>query len=425
MKLKLLTIGFLLSTIICCKQSDKNTSHQIVEKHTNEIFDSLVKIRRDLHIHPEMAGQEKRTSKIIQEYLTGLGLEVRTGIAGNAVVGILNGDKKGRKIAWRADMDAIKNDDTDKVNFKSQNVGIGHMCGHDVHTTIGLGIANVLSNQKENLEGTIYFIFQPSEETFTGAMDMVENGLFDIIKPDEIYGLHIFPSESGIISTKPNELFAYEKTVQIKFEPETNEEELKSFLKNTLEDFVRNTPNSSPWSLDYITDPKLGLESRETIYNDYFFLQPNIRLTKNQNSTSFEATFFETSKEKIDSIPIQIKKQILNSKYKDSFISIEYSRGNPTVLNHPELTKTALQTIGSLYNNELIKPIYGQVPYFNEDFIYFQQKVPGVLFFLGGSNIKKGLISMPHSPDFAVDEETIKYGVKCFSSLLVERVNNR
>jgi metal-dependent amidase/aminoacylase/carboxypeptidase family protein len=424
MKLEFVIVGILLFTIFSCKQIEDTTKYQIAAIQTDKIFDSLVEIRRDLHKHPELSGEEKRTSKIIEEYLLALGLEVKTGISDNAVIGILNGHKKGKKIAWRADMDAIEINSADNTSFKSQNEGIGHMCGHDVHTTIGLGIANVLANQKENIEGTVYFIFQPSEETFTGAKDLIKNGLFDIIKPDEIYGLHIGPAEKGTISTKAGELFAYQKTIQITLKPETDKEQIKNFLTNTLEEFVRNNPNSSPWSLDYLTDPIMGLENRQTIYKDYFILQ-NVAVKKKTDVVLFSANILETDKEKIDSIPLKIKNRILSSKFKNSFISIEFSAGNPTVYNNPELTKTAIQTINSLYNKEFIKPIYGQIPYFNEDFIYYQQKVPGVMFLLGGSNIEKDLVSMPHSPDFAVDEETIKFGVNCFSSLILERVNRK
>ena len=142
-----------------CKSSDEKTAHQKIEKQTNEIFTNLVEIRRDFHEHPELAGNEKRTSKIIAEYLSNLGLEVKKGVAGYGVVGILKGGKEGKNIAWRADMDAIPNDFPDEVSYKSKNNGIQHGCGHDVHIAIGLGIAEVLSKNKESIKGTIYFIF--------------------------------------------------------------------------------------------------------------------------------------------------------------------------------------------------------------------------------------------------------------------------
>lgn len=177
-------------------------SHVFIQQKTDEIFDSLVSIRRDFHVYPELSGQEERTSKKIEQYLVSLGLEVKTNIGGFGVVGILHGAKKGKKIAWRADIDAMPSNIPDVVNFKSKNEGIRHICGHDVHTTVALGIANVLASQTENLEGTIYFVFQPSEENLKGAQAMIDDGLFDIINPDEMYALHMSPFPAGTIATK-------------------------------------------------------------------------------------------------------------------------------------------------------------------------------------------------------------------------------
>lgn len=427
MKLKLLTIVFFIVTRILYAQSNENTNtYQKIVKQTDEIYDNLVKIRRDLHMNPEISKQEKRTSKIIAEYLRNLGLEVKTNVGGYGVVGILKGGKKGQKIAWRADMDAIKTDEPDPVTFiKSKNEGIRHICGHDVHTTIGLGIATILSQQKKDLGGTVYFIFQPAEETFTGAKDMIKDGLFNIIKPDEIYGLHIVPEASGMINFKANELFAYQRTLEVKFMPSANENELENFMNSVLKGYVRNPLKGSPWDIiNNISDPKIGITSKETVYKDYFFLD-GTKLYKDQDTIFFNASFFETNIKNTHSIPLDIKKQILNSRFKDSFISIGYSRAYEAPINDPELTKIAAQTIYSFYNEKMFKPLYGQVPYFGEDFIFYQQKVPGVFFFLGGSNTEKGVNSMPHSPNFAVDEKTIKYGVQCFASLIFERTNNQ
>ena len=400
------------------------TKHELVKKLSNEIFDSLVKIRRDLHMHPEVSGNEQRTSKFIEQYLLGLGLEVKTNIGGYGVVGILKGNKKGRKIAWRADMDAIKTDFPDKVDFKSENEGVRHICGHDIHTTIGLGIANILANQKEDVEGTVYFIFQPSEENFQGAKAMIDDGLFDMIKPDEIYGIHSVPLPSGVIMTRPNEVYSYSRRISVKFKNEAKSDDLKQLMSTIARGLFRAAPNSKPWEVQNVVDPKIGLGSPETIYRDYLIINEDFHIHEDSDHILFDNNLFETNRTNLDSIPIKIKQQILLSKYKNQLVSVKYIEENPTVLNDSELTAAAIETITAIYGDKSVAPDYGQIPFFNDDFAYFQQQIPGVYFFLGASDFTKGLISMPHSPDFAADEESIKYGVQYFSSLILERVAN-
>ena len=426
MKQRILLIILFIVTVTLSAQSNKNTNlHQKIINQTDEIYNDLVNIRRDLHMHPEVSKQEKRTSKVVADYLKELGLEVKTNIGGKGVVGILKGGKKGKKIAWRADMDAIKTNAPDLVDFKSKNEGVRHICGHDVHTTIGLGIANILSRQKENIEGTVYFIFQPAEETFTGAKDMINDGLFDIIKPDEIYGLHIGPEKVGTINFKANELFAYQRSLEVKFKPSANENELENFMNTILKGYERNPLKGSPIDIiNSISDTKKGVASKETIFKDYFFVE-GTKLSKAQDTLFFNATFFETNAQHTRELPAKIKEQIFNSKFKDSFISIDYTRAFATPINDPELTRIAKQTADNFYEKDMFNPLYGQIPYFGEDFIFYQQKVPGVFFFLGASNIEKGINAMPHSPNFVVDEKVIKYGVQCFASLIFERANSK
>ncbi|MBC9798063.1 M20 metallopeptidase family protein [Sinomicrobium weinanense] len=425
MSIRFFLAVLIMGTTVCCKQAEPGDSHKLIEKHTDRIFDSLVEIRRDLHRHPEVSEQEQRTSKIIAEYLSGLGLEVKTGVGGYGVIGILNGDKKGRKIAWRADIDALKSDAPDKVTFRSENEGVRHICGHDIHTAIGLGIANVLVNQKPNIEGTVYFIFQPAEENFKGAKRMIDDGLLEFARPDEIYGAHIVPMPSGYISAKPNEMYSYTRRIKVRFKKGQGLEKLKPITDSIYKDLFRVIADSQPWALEHVFAPETGLENPQTIYRDYLIFQGEFAGTENDNDIAFEVTFNETNRARLEQIPLSIEQRIRKSNYKDEFLSVEYVSEVPTVINDPLLTEEALNTIRKIYGNEFVRPIYGQVPFFNDDFAYFQQQTPGVYFFLGGSNPEKNFIAMPHSPGFAVDEESIRFGVHYFSSLLLERANSK
>jgi metal-dependent amidase/aminoacylase/carboxypeptidase family protein len=426
MKLKkyLILLVLLFSILISCKSSDKKTVHQNIEKQTNEIFDSLVEIRRNFHEHPELAGNEKRTSKIIAEYLSNLGLEVKTGVAGYGVVGILKGGKEGKNIAWRADMDALPNDFPDEVSYKSKNKGIQHGCGHDVHMAIGLGIAKVLSKNKESIKGTIYFIFQPEEETFVGAKNMVNSSLFSEMNIDEIYALHVTALPVGQIMVKPNELYAYQKRIQIKFNDKFSKEDAGILYNQIRSEILRKKDGANPWEIPKAFDSIIGLSNPNTIFKDYLFMEENFVIEEDNNQLDIKAYLYETNKSNLPNILPKIEEIISKSEYKDKFISTSFIQENPTVLNDKLLTENAINTLTDIYGSKSVVMNYGQIPYFNDDFFYFQQKTSGVYFLLGGSNLEKGINAMNHAPNFGVDEECIRVGVKSFSSLILERTNS-
>ena len=154
-------------------------------------LDSMVALRRDFHRHPELSFQERRTAEIIAERLQKAGLEVRAGIAGTGVVGILRGDKPGKTIAWRADIDALPLTEILDAPFASGAPGVMHACGHDGHTAIAITLAELMSARRAEVPGTAVFIFQPAEELLGGAKPMIEAGVLDNPRVDEIYGLHL------------------------------------------------------------------------------------------------------------------------------------------------------------------------------------------------------------------------------------------
>ncbi len=153
--------------------------------------ESLVALRRDFHRHPELSLQEHRTAEIIAERLHAANLEVRTGIGGTGVMGILHGDKPGRTIAWRADIDALPLTELLEAPFASSTSGVMHACGHDGHTAIALTLAEILAARRAEVPGTAVFIFQPAEEIFGGAKPMLDAGVLDQPRVEEVYGLHL------------------------------------------------------------------------------------------------------------------------------------------------------------------------------------------------------------------------------------------
>lgn len=170
---------------------------------------SMIALRRDFHRHPELSFQEKRTSEIIAERLTKAGLEVRTGIAKTGVVGVLRGDKPGKTIAWRADIDALPLTELLQAPFTSGTPGVMHACGHDGHTAIAITAAEILAARRAELPGTVVFIFQPAEELLSGAKPMIEAGVLDSPRVDEIYGLHLTTQDpAGKVNVRPGPTMA-------------------------------------------------------------------------------------------------------------------------------------------------------------------------------------------------------------------------
>ena len=182
-----------------------------VDRGAAEVLPQVVAWRRDFHQHPELGLQEVRTAKVIADHLKSLGLEVQTGVAGTGVVGLLKGGKPGKVVALRADMDGLPVTEQVDLPFKSvqkamwngQEVGVMHACGHDNHMAILLGVATVLSRMKDDLPGSVKFIFQPAEEGRGGAEPMIKAGVLDTPKVDAVFGLHVFPTPPARSSIDP------------------------------------------------------------------------------------------------------------------------------------------------------------------------------------------------------------------------------
>ena len=184
-------------------------------------------------------------------------------------------------------------------------------------------------------------------------------------------------------------------------------------------------PDSRFWNYQNFGDPEIGLASQNGIYQNYLLVDQDFKVTENDSYISIETVLTGSNKNELDLIPEQIKERILKSDFRDNLISTEYTIEYPTVINNPNLTEKALNLISVVYGKQSVAKFYGVIPNFNDDFSFYQRKVPGVYFFLGGSNFQKGQISMPHTPNFAVDEECIRIGVKYFSSMIVERFNDK
>jgi metal-dependent amidase/aminoacylase/carboxypeptidase family protein len=180
--------------------------HERVAAHVAANAPSWVDFRRDLHRHPELSGEESRTADVIAARLRSFGLVVQTGVGGYGVVGVLTGNRPGPLVAFRADMDAVRSTASDPVEFASTVPGVRHICGHDLHVTVAVALASALSSVQADLAGSVMFIFQPAEERATGARAMLDDGLFDNLRPSAVFGVHTSPQAVGTLSSRAGQM---------------------------------------------------------------------------------------------------------------------------------------------------------------------------------------------------------------------------
>lgn len=388
--------------------------------------------RRDFHEHPELGNMEVRTAKIVADHLRSLGIEVQEKVAVTGVVGILKGGKPGPVVALRADMDCLPVTERVDVPFKStvstvyngQKTGLMHACGHDSHVAILMGVAEVLSSMKNDIAGTVKFIFQPAEEGVydpsllkngkSGAELMVMEGVMENPKVDAVFGLHISSvTEVGTIGYRPGATMAAVDQLGIKVNG-------------------KQTHGANPWGgIDPIVTASQIVMGLQTI------VSRNVNITENpaivtvgaihggirQNiiSESLDMigtirTFGTEQRELVHKRIKEVATNIAESAGAKADVTIE--TGYPVTYNDPALTE---KMIGSLENlagkaNVQVQPVQTGA----EDFSFFQQKVPGFFFFLGGKpkNVKVGFPH--HTPDFYIDESGFTLGVKSLAALTVD-----
>lgn len=387
------------------------------KEYSRSIYPELVEIRRDLFAHPEASGAEKRTSSIVANYLNALGLEVKTNIGGYGVVGILKGKKKGKRIIWRADMDAAT------FEFgKHDNHELAHVCGHDVNTTIGLGIAKTLSRDVDTLAGTVYFLFQPAEESQKGARAMIEDGLFDMVQADEIYASHLAPLPTGAITSLAGNLFSHSRYIQLEFAGTNDAQPLAEQINTMMSSLTRVTSPEKFVNLLNTSDADIGLGSPKTIYQDYVLFggRPNVR--SSDNKLILSAELFTDKHADIDAVVAKLENQIRASKFNHRFDSITVLHEREGVSNDAQLLEYATQMLKTDFGDDAFIETYGRIPFASEDFGHFQKTVPGVYFFIGTANAETGNVAFPHMPNFEVDEMVIHYGVSRFSSFIEQRL---
>jgi len=378
-----------------------------VKKFKNKI----IKIRRDIHKHPELSFQEFRTAKLVSDSLKKFGLEVGENIGKTGVVGILKGARPGKTIAFRADMDALPIQETSDLSYKSVNDGVMHACGHDAHTAMLLVAAEILSKNIEQISGKIKFIFQPAEEGFGGAKFMIDDGALEGV--EEIYGLHVWNyQESGTIGLKSGPVMAAADKFEIIINgigghgaaPQGTVDcvVVSSYLIQSLQTIVSR--NTNPIDSTAITIGQINGGYNFNIIADKVILKGTARSYTEENRLMIKKRLQEI---------INGTESMFNAK-----IELIYEDGYPPVINDIAATKKLSRIANKIVGNKLISPYLSMG---GEDFSYFAQKVPGCFFFLGTMPDGKDKTSTPHHcSHFDIDEDSMVIGTSVFVELALQ-----
>jgi len=363
---------------------------------------ALIDIRRDIHRHPEVSGEETRTAALVAKELRALGLQVRSGVGGHGVVAILRGGKPGPVVGYRADMDAVPSRDPDPVDFRSIIIGVRHICGHDVHTAIGLGVAGGLAAVKRDLPGTAVFYFQPAEETTEGARAMIEAGALNAPTPSAIFALHVAPMEVGTIAAIEGLVLPGLDAVTIRL---SGAGDLGAAAKAAVALVQgRATPRQGARADSFVSVEiwDQGLPAGERAVQ----VSAGIRAAD-------DSVFARVERD------LRAKAAALH--LRDVKAEVAYQHAVvPATRNDLATVRATYPALRRLLGKEKLEILPNGTRYFSEDFSYFQQRLPGVMYFLGASNEARKITAMPHSPGFSVDEAAIEIGARAMARLMAD-----
>jgi amidohydrolase len=379
----------------------------------------LVAQRRDFHMHPELSNREERTSRVVAERLRALGLtDVKTGVGKYGVTALLVGGKPGPVVAVRADMDALPIQEVNDVPYKSQTPGVKHACGHDVHTTVELGVAEVLSRMKEDVRGTVKFIFQPAEEGAPageegGAPFMIKEGALENPRPQAIFGLHTEPNlQVGQIGYHVGPAMASSDTFYITVKGKSShgaQPQLGVDAVVVASQCVLALQNIRSRRIDpleplVITVGTINGGERFNVVAGEVKMSGTMRTFNDQVRDRSIAMMRETL-------------QNIGAAY-GATVELELGRSSAVTYNEPSLVEETLPTIRRVVGNANAVAIKPFMP--AEDFSAYQKVVPGFYYFLGVGNRERGITAGWHTADFDVDEESLVVGVKVMSNVLLD-----
>lgn len=375
------------------------------------VYDLLTEViadRRALHQIPELGLQEKETSAYIKKRLAEFGITTVYDLLDTAVVAVLQGEKEGKTLAFRTDIDALPVTEETGVPFASQHPGKMHACGHDGHMATMLGFANYLAAHPAEIMGTIILLFQPAEEGPGGAQLLIDDGFLSKFKVDEIIGLHVFPEfNEGIIACKPHAMMARNGEIYLTIkgtsshgaQPQQGADAIlaASAIIQGLHSIVSR--NISPMESAVLTFGKITGGEAMNIIPGLVKIEGTMR--------AFSDEVYETMTNRVQTVATELAKGY------GCECLVEFNHMYRVVDNDPAMVRALEKIAGDSY---VETPPYMLA----EDFSMYQKEIPGLFFFVGIRNEAKGYVAPLHSGKMNFDETYLLGGIECYRQLIQE-----
>lgn len=380
--------------------------HSAVDTVVAHLERGLVELRRDLHQHPEVPGREERTASVVARELRAAGLTVTTGVGGHGVLGVLRGSRPGRTVAYRADMDAVPPE-----GIVGGGTAPAHVCGHDIHTTVALGVAQVLARLRRQLSGRVVFLFQPAEESLAGARALIEDGVLERTGVEEIHALHCGPFPVGQFAVTPGYGLPGQDRAEVTLQgPDASGAAQR--LAAEIGALATVTPPQTPADLErMVADVQTpqGPLAR--------FVAVRARAQEAKVTVSYRCWPQERY--------VQIREDIsrLATSYPGARVSFP-AEPFPAMVCPEGDARTLARHLRRAFGQDAVTELHAAFPFNGEDFALYLDRVPGTYTFLGvrapGAPITA---CYPHYPDFAPDERAIGVGVRAVAGWIAQRTH--